>query len=106
MIMRFVESFMSEQPLLGKIEQLKAEGYKEEEIYVLSQNKVEGLAIIDSKTNFIDASGGLGDRISSFFTGKSVPAAQFDSLDLSEIDKEQYIRDIESGNILLFVRKK
>ncbi|UBH12621.1 general stress protein [Macrococcus armenti] len=73
--MRFVETFMSEQPLLGKIEQLKAEGYKEEEMYVLSQNKVEGLAIAGSKANFVDASGRLGDKISSFFTGKSVREA-------------------------------
>lgn len=104
--MRFVDSFMSEQPLLGMIDRLKAEGYREEEMYVLSQNKVEGLAIAGSKANFIDASGRLGDKVSSFFTGKSVPESQFDNLDLSEIDKEQYVRDIESGNILLFVRKK
>lgn len=34
--MRFVDSFMSEQPSLGMIDQLKAEGYREEEMYVLS----------------------------------------------------------------------
>ncbi|TDM02152.1 DUF2382 domain-containing protein [Macrococcus carouselicus] len=98
-----IESFSSEQALLGRIDNLKSQGVAERDLYVISKNKLEGSALNYTDVNFKNADGSFGDKVASLFTGENPQNRVFDKLNLSDAEHNQYEREVESGNILLYV---
>jgi len=98
-----IESFSSEQALLGRIDNLKSQGVAERDLHVISKNKLEGSALNYTDVNFKNADGSFGDKVASLFTGEDPQARVFDKLNLSDAERHQYEREVESGNILLYV---
>lgn len=98
-----IESFSSEQALLGRIDNLKSQGVAERDLHVISKNKLEGSALNYTDVNFKNADGSFGDKVASLFTGEDPQARVFDKLNLSDAERNQYEREVESGNILLYV---
>lgn len=98
-----IESFSSEQALLGRIDNLKSQGVAERDLHVISKNKLEGSALNYTDVNFKNADGSFGDKVASLFTGEDPQTRVFDKLNLSDAQRSEYEREIESGNILLYV---
>ncbi|WP_414045999.1 hypothetical protein ACMGE7_08300 [Macrococcus equi] len=102
--MKFIETFTSEQPLHGKIEQLREEGIDPRDLYIISKNKIEGLSIIDQDVNYISADRNTADNVKSFFTGNDVESHHYDTHQLSGLSKEDYKRALDAGQLLLFMK--
>lgn len=98
-----IESFSSEQALLGRIDNLKSQGVNEHDIHVISSHKLEGSALDYTDVKYHNAEGSFGDKFASLFTGEDPQQRAFSKLDLTESEKNEYIREVESGSILLYV---
>ncbi|TDM10442.1 YsnF/AvaK domain-containing protein [Macrococcus lamae] len=101
--MRNIESFSSEQALLSRIDNLKSQGVAERDMHVISKNKLEGSALDYTDVQFKNADGSFGDKVASLFTGEDPQHRVFEKLNLSDAEQSQYVREVESGNILLYV---
>ncbi|MCE4956421.1 general stress protein [Macrococcoides caseolyticum] len=102
--MKFIETFTSEQPLHGKIDQLREEGIDSRDLYIVSKNKIDGLALIDQDVNFISADRNTTDHIKSFFTGDDVINHHYDTHHITNITKEAYKMALDAGQLLLFIK--
>lgn len=102
-MVRNIESFSSEQALLSRIDNLKSQGIAEHDMHVISKNKLEGSALDYTDVQYKNADGTFGDKVASLFTGEDPQARMFDKLNLTEAEKDQYVREVESGSILLYV---
>lgn len=103
-MLNFIETFTSEQPLHGKIEQLREEGIDTRDMYIISKNKVDGLALIDQDINYIGADESATDNIKSFFTGSDALMNHYDHYKITNISKDEYKRAIDAGQLLLFIK--
>ncbi|KAA1039495.1 DUF2382 domain-containing protein [Macrococcus equipercicus] len=101
--MRNIESFSSEQALLSRIDNLKSQGIAERDMHVISKNKLEGSALDYTDVQYKNADGSFGDKVASLFTGEDPQHRVFERLNLSDAEQNQYVREVESGNILLYV---
>ncbi len=101
--MRNIESFSSEQALLSRIDNLKSQGVAERDMHVISKNKLEGSALDYTDVQYKSADGSFGDKVASLFTGEDPQHRVFEKLNLTDAEQDQYVREVESGNILLYV---
>lgn len=101
--MRNIESFSSEQALLSRIDNLKSQGVAERDMHVISKNKLEGSALDYTDVQYKSADGSFGDKVASLFTGEDPQHRVFEKLNLTDAEQHQYVREVESGNILLYV---
>ncbi|WP_414042064.1 YsnF/AvaK domain-containing protein [Macrococcus sp. EM39E] len=103
MKMRNLETFLNEESLLRRIDQLKSEGIAEHDLHVISKSKLEGSALDYTDVQFKDAEGSFGDKVAAFFTGEDPQHKVFDKLNLSESERVEYDNAVNSGKILLYV---
>lgn len=101
--MRNLETFLNEESLLRRIDQLKAQGIAEHDLHVISKNKLDGSALDYTDVQFKDAEGSFGDKVAAFFTGEDPQHRVFDKLELSESERVEYDNAVDSGKILLYV---
>ncbi|MCE4956713.1 YsnF/AvaK domain-containing protein [Macrococcus caseolyticus] len=101
--MRNLETFLNEESLLRRIDQLKSEGIAEHDLHVISKHKLDGSALDYTDVQFKDAEGSFGDKVAAFFTGEDPQHRVFDKLDLSESERVEYDNAVNSGKILLYV---
>lgn len=101
--MRNLETFLNEESLLRRIDQLKSEGIAEHDLHVISKHKLEGSALDYTDVQFKDAEGSFGDKVAAFFTGEDPQHRVFDKLNLSEAERVEYDNAVDSGKILLYV---
>ncbi|WP_414047382.1 DUF2382 domain-containing protein [Macrococcus equi] len=101
--MRNLETFLNEESLLRRIDQLKSQGIAEHDLHVISKNKLNGSALDYTDVQFKDAEGSFGDKVAAFFTGEDPQHRVFDKLDLSESERVEYDKAVDSGKILLYV---
>ncbi|MCU7557904.1 YsnF/AvaK domain-containing protein [Macrococcus capreoli] len=103
MKMRNLETFLNEESLLRRIDQLKSQGIAEHDLHVISKNKLEGSALDYTDVQYKDAEGSFGDKVAAFFTGEDPQHRVFDKLNLSESERVEYDNAVNSGQILLYV---
>lgn len=103
MKMRNLETFLNEESLLRRIDQLKTQGIAEHDLHVISKNKLDGSALDYTDVQFKDAEGSFGDKVAAFFTGEDPQHRVFDKLELSESERVEYDNAVDSGKILLYV---
>ncbi len=101
-----VENFKSEQELIGRIEQLRADGVSDEDITVFSKENLEGTSLNYTNVNFKSADGSAWDRFVSKFTSETAEERAMADLGLSEENKKDYITALQAGDILLFVSEE
>lgn len=101
--MRNLETFLNEESLLRRIDQLKSEGIAEHDLHVISKHKLEGSALDYTDVQFKDAEGSFGDKVAAFFTGEDPQHRVFDKLNLTEAERVEYDNAVDSGKILLYV---
>ncbi|MCD2137811.1 DUF2382 domain-containing protein [Salinicoccus halitifaciens] len=98
-----IEKFKSEQELVGRIEQLRAEGVRDDEITVFSKDSLENTSLNYTDVNFKDAEGSAWDKFAAFFTSEEPEERVMKDLNLSESEQQEYINAMQAGDILLYV---
>lgn len=101
--MRKIESYMSEQELLGRIEQLKSEGIAENQITVVSREELEGSSLNYTDVNYKTSEGSTWDKIVSWFSAEDPEERVMTGLNLNPQEEEEYKEALDSGKILLYV---
>ncbi|MFJ7825903.1 general stress protein [Psychrobacillus sp. NPDC096623] len=103
---KFVGSFQTEQEVLDKINELKLEGYVEDDIYVVT-NHQESLSIVRGQTNveLESVEGNWLDKFKAFLTGDEPVRAAFSQMGFTDEESERYYSVVKNGGILLYVDK-
>ena len=101
-----IEQFKSEQELIGRIEQLRADGVHDDNITVFSKEKLEGTSLNYTNVNFKSADGTAWDKFVSFFTSEAPEERAMADLGLNEENKQEYLTALQAGDILLFVSEE
>lgn len=101
---RFIGMYHSEAELMNKIEELKGEGWMDDNIYVLVKNKDE-LSMLRGRTTaeIQSADGSWWDRFMGFVSGEDHVHRMVEHLGFNASDTETYYREIENGGMLLYV---
>ncbi|MFC3419291.1 DUF2382 domain-containing protein [Salinicoccus hispanicus] len=101
--MRKIESYTSEQEMLGRIEQLKSDGINEDQITVVSREELEGSSLNYTDVNYKTSEGSTWDKVVSFFSAEQPEDRVMTNLNLSSQEEEEYRQALDSGKILLYV---
>ncbi|WP_172370859.1 YsnF/AvaK domain-containing protein [Sporosarcina jiandibaonis] len=101
---KFVGTFQSEHEVLDKIDELKAEGFSEEDIYVVT-NDEDSLSIVRGQTDvdLRSPEGNWLDKFIAFLSGDEPVRAAFHDLGFTEEESSRYYNEVKNGNILLYV---
>lgn len=101
---KFVGTFQSENQVLNKIEELKAEGYLEEDIYVVT-NHADALSIVRGQTDveLKSSDGNWLDRFMAFLNGDEPVRSAFSRMGFTEEESNRYYNEVKNGSILLYV---
>lgn len=97
------ENFKSEQELVGRIEQLRADGVHDGDITIFSKEALEGTSLNYTNVNFKNADGSAWDKFVSLFTSEAPEERALADFELNESQKEDYITSLQAGDILLHV---
>ena len=102
--MHNIETYQSEDELLGRIEQLKTDGIQEETITVVSKNPLEKSSFEYTNINIKSAEGTAWDKIVSFFSSDDAKDRVMADLDLDHQSEQKFRGELDHGNILLYVK--
>lgn len=104
---KYVGSFRTEQAVLDKINELKLEGYVEDDIYVVTNDK-DSLSIVRGQTNvdLTSVDGNWLDKFMAFISGDEPVRAAFLNMGFTDEEAERYYSEVKSGSILLYVDKE
>jgi len=100
----YVGSFRTENEVLDKIAELKNFGYKENDIYVITNNLdtlsiVRGLTDVDLKSS----EGNWLDRFIAFLSGDETVKSAFNHMGFTEEESARYYHAVKNGGLLLYV---
>lgn len=99
------EVFDDEQQLSRRIDQLRIDDIKDEDITVVSNDRLDNHSIIYyTSVNFKKSHGTLWDRFASKFGDEDSSGRVIDQLNLTGADKAKYDKALDDGSILLFVK--
>jgi len=104
---KFVGTFQSENQVLNKIDELKAQGHSEEDIYVVT-NDAESLSIVRGQTD-VDlrfSEGNWLDRFIAFLSGDEPVRAAFTDMGFTDEESSRYYDEVKNGSILLYVDRE
>ena len=106
---KFIEVFDVQAEVLSKISELKTQGYREDDMYVIADND-DQLSMVQGQTDVNvdsqstgDGNGDWADKFKSLFTGEDSTKGAFDRMNLSESESDQYHQQLKNGKILLYV---
>lgn len=91
----------SQEEMRSKIEELKSQGFREEDFHVLVDDEAVLSAEDTSRIN-VQETGTVGNTFKTMFTGKDAVRDKLKSLDLEERQIDRYQEDLENGAILLY----
>ncbi|MDI2587288.1 DUF2382 domain-containing protein [Psychrobacillus sp. NEAU-3TGS] len=103
---KYVGSFRTEEEVLHKIKELKNEGYVENDIYVVTNDK-DSLSIVRGQTDvdLVSADGNWLDKFIAFMSGDEPVRAAFHDMGFTEEESHRYYSDVKDGSFLLYVDK-
>lgn len=102
---RFISMFDTQQSALGKVEELRAKGYKDSDIYVVAKHE-DNVSILRRQTDVhTEASHETGwfDKVRAFLSGHEDVHSGLRNMGLSEEEVKRHYRDVEDGKILIYV---
>ena len=102
---KYIGTYRTEEEVMNKIEQLKAEGYDESSLYVVTNNSdnlntLRGRMDVDARGT--DDDRGWLDRFMDFLGGDEANRGAFNDMGFTEEEANQYYNDARDGGILLF----
>lgn len=101
----FIGTFDVQAEVLSKITELKAQGYREEDMYVIAQDE-DQLTMIKGQTDVkldTQEDQGFMGRFISTLAGEASSFEAFNSMGLDSDESDVYKREVENGKILLYV---
>jgi hypothetical protein len=104
---KFVGTFQSETQVLNKIDDLKEQGYKENDIYIVT-NDTDTLSIVRGETD-VDLrppEGNWMDKFIAFLSGDEPVKGAFTSMGFTEEESTRYFNEVKAGGILLYVDRE
>ncbi|HZG73810.1 MAG TPA: YsnF/AvaK domain-containing protein [Chondromyces sp.] len=103
---KFIGTFNTEAEVIDKIQELKAQGYTNDDIYVVAKDEAN-VSIVRGRTDAdVQAAGGSWmDRFMAFLSGEDSVRGGLQNMGLSNEDIDRYYTDIQNGSILLYVDK-
>ncbi|MCJ1907794.1 YsnF/AvaK domain-containing protein [Planococcus ruber] len=101
----FIGTFDVQAEVLSKITELKSQGYREEDMYVIAQDE-DQLTMIKGQTDVkldTQEDQGFMGRFISTLAGETSSFEAFNSMGLDSEESDTYKREVENGKILLYV---
>ncbi|RNF40156.1 general stress protein [Planococcus salinus] len=104
---QFVQTYPTGEEVLRKIEELKREGYSENDMYVMSRKNDE-LSLVRGQTNvdYHVPEDKWIDRFASFLTGNEEVHQAFMSMGINEHESEELYQNVQDGQLLLYVDRR
>lgn len=102
---RFISMYDTQDAALGKVEELRAKGYKDSDIYVVAKHE-DNISILRRQTDVhTEASHQTGwfDKVRAFLSGHEDVHAGLRNMGLSEDEVSRHYSDVEAGKILIYV---
>ncbi|MCM3756282.1 YsnF/AvaK domain-containing protein [Sporosarcina aquimarina] len=101
---RFVGTFQTETELIAKVQELKATGISDDNIYVIAKDDHD-LHMLRSRTDaeVKTPEGSWMDKFMNFISGEDHIYNLLSDTGLSEAEKDRYTREIHDGAMLLYV---
>ncbi|RHB50004.1 general stress protein [Exiguobacterium sp. AM39-5BH] len=102
---RFISMYDTQDAALGKVEELRAKGYKDSDIYVVAKHE-DNVSILRRQTDVhTEASHHTGwfDKVRAFLSGHEDVHAGLRNMGLSEDEVSRHYSDVEAGKILIYV---
>ncbi|KAA0966199.1 YsnF/AvaK domain-containing protein [Sporosarcina sp. ANT_H38] len=104
---KIVGTFQSETQVLNKIDELKAQGYTENEIYIVT-NDADTLSIVRGETDveLRSPEGNWMDKFLAFLSGDEPVKGAFTKMGFTEEESNRYFDEVKAGGILLYVDRE
>ena len=101
---RYIGMYYNETELVNRLDDLKKEGWPEDNIYVVVKDD-DQLTMVRSNTDaeIKSADDSWWDRFMGFVTGEDHVRRMVDSLEFGKEDTLKYYQEIEQGGMLLYV---
>lgn len=99
---RRIEVARTEDEMYEKLEQLKAHGYAENDIHVVSKEHTHMSTLNRHSEVSTHEAGTFMDRFKSWFTGEDAVTEGLRKLELNEAETERYSKDVASGGFVLY----
>jgi uncharacterized protein (TIGR02271 family) len=103
----FIGVYHSETELIAKIDELKTQGYAEEDIYVIAKDK-DNISMVRGRTgaDVQTAGGSWLDRFMAFMSGEEPIRGAFRNMGVSDAEADRYYTEVENGGTLLYVDRE
>lgn len=107
---KYIGTFDTETEVLRKIDELKAEGYSEKDMYVMTSDRdqismVRGRTDVDVDVQSSGNGGGWMDKFMGFLSGEEPTRGAFDKMGVDSGEADRYHNEVKNGKILLYVDK-
>ncbi|WP_033543970.1 YsnF/AvaK domain-containing protein [Planococcus sp. CAU13] len=104
---KFMGTFDSETEVLRKIEELKATGSREEDMYVMARDK-DQISMVRGRTDvdYKSSEGNWMDKFMGFLSGDDSTREAFSGMGLDKEETDRYYNEVQNGKILLFVDRE
>jgi hypothetical protein len=99
---RKIEVARTEDEMYEKLEQLKANGYSESDIHVISKDHLHMSTLNRHSEVATHEAGTFMDKFKSWFTGEDAVTEGLRKLDLNDAETERYSKDVASGGFVLY----
>lgn len=101
---KIVDTLQSENQVLDKIAELKAQGYLEEEICVVTSD-LDSLSIVNGLTDvdLRSSDGNWYNRFKAFLIGEESFIVAFNDMGFSKEETARYYEEVKKGSILLYI---
>ena len=99
---RRIEVARTEEEMYEKLEQLKANGYAESDIHVVSKEHTHMSTLNRHSEVSTHDAGTFMDKFKSWFTGEDALTEGLRKLDLNEAETARYSKDVASGGFVLY----
>lgn len=103
----FIDVFNTQAEVLSKVNELKAQGYNESDMYVVAQDKDSFSMLKDQTDVHVDTTGEeqhqgfMGKFMAAFSEDSS--AGAFSGMGLDRTESEEYRRQVQNGKLVLYV---
>ncbi|MCD2137527.1 YsnF/AvaK domain-containing protein [Salinicoccus halitifaciens] len=104
--MRKIETFATEEELLRRIEQLRADGVTEDMMTVVGNEGTTTDALDDTGVNYRSADGSAWDKIASWFSDDQPEDRVMDDLGLTKEEEDTFMNALDRGELLLYVNNR
>ncbi len=104
---KFMGTFETETEVLKKIEELKAQGSSEDDMYVMARDK-DQISMLRGRTDvdYKSSEGNWMDKFMGFLSGDDSTREAFSGMGVDSDEADRYYNEVQNGKILLFVDRE